>query len=229
MGGGGWGTSEQKTALSTPPLGREKVRWPGRFIGRYRTFLHGCRHSFRPEHGARMPGIVEDEGLEAQLETLEVELWPRLLEAEGVEQLSRALMSRFPFNGSFGLEWRKVRDVTTRPAPPEPPADARLTEYGFLACVGVPEVMAFLAACLQQNDITAERVGLISFSVGSEYEMDLSVLPHVLQVVADLPEHRYVFALDYSWCLMWSDEEDLFFGLARNVLETVPRFAKTYG
>jgi len=47
--------------------------------------------------------------------------------------------------------------------------------------------------------------------------------------VADLPEHRYVFALDYSWCLMWSDEEDLFFGLARNVLETVPRFAKTYG
>jgi hypothetical protein len=53
-----------------------------------------------------MPGIVEDEGLEAQLETLEVELWPRLLEAEGVEQLSRALMSRFPFNGSFGLEWR---------------------------------------------------------------------------------------------------------------------------
>jgi len=116
--------------------------------------------------------------------------------------LSAVLRSRFPF--TLGrVDWRFVPGSTTKE---ESPIELdRDTE--------VDHAVAFLLQCLESAKHDPKFVAVVGDNTDEEYEVLLSDLPELLRDI-DKPEHKYVFALDGSWCLLWSLEGQLGFGIA---------------
>lgn len=137
----------------------------------------------------------------------------RVRRIEG-SRLSRLLISNFPCVAGR-IDWRKARDVIEYPAPPSRALGANVVESGFQTSTYASTVSSFLLACLERHRISAEWVAFVGDSMESEYEVELSAVPEVLKAVAEVPDHKYIFGLDGSWCLMWSFEDDLYFGLRR--------------
>ncbi len=139
------------------------------------------------------------------------ELGDRLRRVDG-DRLSRLLTSSFPFTVGR-LDWQKARSVIEHPAPLARANGANVSPDGFHTSAYVREVVSFFRDCTKRNNTADEWVAFVSESVTAEYEVKLSAVPDLLATVADVPDHKYVFGLDGSWCLMWSFEDDLYFGL----------------
>jgi hypothetical protein len=146
--------------------------------------------------------------VEQQLESL---LRERLRKAEGT-RLSRVLMANFPCTAGR-VDWRKARDVLERPAPPARAHGANISSEGFQTSAYVAEVVSFFNECVLRHGIADEWVAFVGDSMDTEYEVALSAAPELLAIVAEVPDHKYIFALTGAWCLMWSFEDDLYFGL----------------
>lgn len=144
-------------------------------------------------------------------EALENALGTRLRRTSG-DRLSRLLMSAFPCTVGR-LDWQRARSVELRPAPKERAHGANLGTGGFETSKYVDDVILFLTSCFVQHDIVDNWVAFVGDDMSVEYEVERAALPDLLRAVADIPDHKYIFALDASWCFMWSLEDDLYFGL----------------
>jgi hypothetical protein len=79
-----------------------------------------------------------------------------------------------------------------------------------LACVA--DVVAFFEECAARHGLTDEWVAFTPDSLEIEYEVQRVALPELLSAVSERADHKYIFALDGSWCSMWSFEDHLYFG-----------------
>jgi len=66
--------------------------------------------------------------------------------------------------------------------------------------------------CLRHRDRPDDWVVYIGDNSDCDYEVKLEAVGELLDEVAEIPEHKYVFPPDASWCFMWSFEDDLHFG-----------------
>jgi hypothetical protein len=144
-------------------------------------------------------------------EQLMVMLGDQLVRADGF-RLSRVLMSRFPCLVGR-IDWRMAREVVERQAPSSRALGANESGCGFQTSSYVDEVVSFFGNCTTRHGITDEWVAFVGDSMDAEYEVKRSAIPALFALVADLPDHKYIFGLDGSWCLMWSFEDNLYFGL----------------
>jgi hypothetical protein len=62
--------------------------------------------------------------------------------------------------------------------------------------------------------IDDKMVGFCSELIDSECMVHVNDLAEFLAIVCDVPDHKYVTSLSGRWCMMWSFEDDLYFGLA---------------
>ncbi len=113
-------------------------------------------------------------------------------------ELSERLMLKFPF--TLGrIDWLRVpRHVSLVLQPSE----------------HVANVLAFLEKELVGAGCVDTWAAYIGDSMDEEYEVERSALPVFLQIIESIPDHKYIFSLDASWCLMWSMECHVDFGLA---------------
>lgn len=143
-------------------------------------------------------------------ERLEGALGARLRRVEG-SRLSDVLTRSF-LCVAGRIDWRRARDVSEKLAPPERAEGANLPGGAFQTSDYVAEVEVFLMECMRRHGLRDEWVGFIGDSMHSDYEVQLSVVPDLLRMVCDIPDHKYIFALDGAWCMMWSFEDDLYLG-----------------
>ena len=128
-------------------------------------------------------------------------LGTRVRQAEGAWR-SYKLMKRFPYLiGS--IDWKRARQVSERHAHEQPPADSGHDPQ---------HVVAFLDECSRKHNLTDEWVAFVGYSFDHEWEVERAALPELLALVSDVADHKYIFALDASWCSMWSFRDELYFG-----------------
>lgn len=123
--------------------------------------------------------------------------------------LSAALASAFPFV-SGRLDWRFVPGAVSRVAPPVRALGANLGPGTLDTRAYVSLVVNFL-----REHVAATPscwLAYIGDNTDLEYKVRFDVLAEWLDEVADTAEHKYIFPLDVAWCLMWSFEDDLYFG-----------------
>lgn len=144
----------------------------------------------------------------------------RLEKALGVQlrrvagsRLDQVLRANFPITCGR-VDWRRVKNLVECAAPAERAQGANRADGGFQTSMYVDVVIAFLDDCLRHASIADAWVGFASDTMlGTEYEVKLTAVHDLLREVAEVPDHKYVFGLDGSWCFMWSFEDDLYFGL----------------
>jgi hypothetical protein len=113
-------------------------------------------------------------------------------------ELSERLMLKFPF--TLGrIDWLSV---------------SRHVSLVLPSSEHVAKVLAFLEKELVSAECVDSWAAYIGDSMDEEYEVERSALPVLLQIVESIPDHKYIFSLDGSWCLMWSMEGHVDFGLA---------------
>jgi len=128
-------------------------------------------------------------------------------------ELSERLKSKFPI--TLGrIDWRWVPGHIYLAPPSEgklsasdPELVSQLSDYHLV-------VLAFFDENLAKAERADSWVAYVGDSMTEEYEVNRSGLLAFIQIVASVADHKYVFALDASWCLMWSMECQLYFGLA---------------
>jgi len=131
----------------------------------------------------------------------------------GDTRLSRALLRRFPF--AVGrVDWTQVPDARFQRAPPERALGANSPDVPFQTSHYLPVVKGFLRKALADYRIEDEWVAFCSDSVDEEFEVRLDSLESLLELSSEVPDHKYLFGMNASWCFMWSMEDDLYFGSA---------------
>jgi hypothetical protein len=139
-------------------------------------------------------------------------LGDRVVRVDG-RSLSPPLDSAFPLVLG-GIDWTKVPGVIQRDAPPERAAGANLGLGTLDTRAYVQQVVSFFASCMSTVGAASDSwVAYSGDNTDAEYKVRLDAVGELLDELADVPEHKYVFALDASWCFMWSFEDDLYFGL----------------
>jgi hypothetical protein len=127
------------------------------------------------------------------------------------EQSDR-LRSKFPLD--FGrIDWQHVpQHIHVAPPWVRKPGENG-PEVPFQSDEYAVEVFSFLEECLTSAERDDPWVAYTGDSMTEEYEVERSALQEFLQIMAFVPDQKYVFALDASWCLMWSMECQMYFGL----------------
>lgn len=125
--------------------------------------------------------------------------------------LSTILSSAFPFVMGR-VDWTQVPDVLFRPAPPERKQGANLGPASLDTKRYAQQVSAFFDDCMRKIGAHDLWVAYVGDDTEPEYKVRLESVGELLDEVADLPEHKYLFALDGSWCFMWNFEDELYFG-----------------
>jgi hypothetical protein len=145
-------------------------------------------------------------------------LGTRLRRAEGAWR-SYLLMKKFPWSAGR-LDWQRARNVVRRPAVArESRNDAGITSKESRGTAEITSVerahdmLRYLNECMREHALTDSWVVFVADSFDHEYEVQWQALPELLQAVRGLRDHRYIFALDVSWCAMWSVEGTFYFGL----------------
>ncbi|MGH7438597.1 MAG: hypothetical protein ACRENE_23155 [Polyangiaceae bacterium] len=127
--------------------------------------------------------------------------------------LSQRLQNAFPF--ALGrIDWRGVRGTRTLWAPAERALGANSPDVPFQTLKYVPVVVAFFDEAIAAQRIDDAWVAFCSDSVEEEFEIERERLAEILALSSEIPDHKYVFSLEGRWCLMWSMEHDLYFGVA---------------
>ena len=112
--------------------------------------------------------------------------------------LSEKLMLKFPF--ALGrIDWLSV---------------PRHVSLALPSSEHVAKVLAFLEKELVSAECVDSWAAYTGDSMDEEYEVERAALPEFLLIVESIPDHKYIFSLDASWCLMWSMEGHVDFGLA---------------
>jgi hypothetical protein len=145
--------------------------------------------------------------IELQIEAV---LRERVRKCSG-NDLSSLLMRKFPC-ASGRIDWRRAKNVVFKPAPPARVTGANTPGGAFQTAEYVHQVSAFLDECWAAYDVADEWVAFVGDSMCSEYEVMRLAVSELLCVVSEVPDHKYVFALDGTWCFMWSFEDDMYFG-----------------
>jgi hypothetical protein len=129
------------------------------------------------------------------------------------EGLSTSLLSAFPFVAGR-IDWTNVPGALFRVAPPERAAGANLGPGTLDTREYVEQVKQFFAECVSGTGNPADYwVVYVGDNGDRDYKVQLGAVGELLDEVADVPEHKYIFPPDASWCFMWSFEDDLHFGL----------------
>jgi hypothetical protein len=153
--------------------------------------------------GGRLEAMTEVEERMAQ------ELGPRLRCAEGAWR-SHILMRRFP-HVVGSIDWHRAHDVSAARA--SDGASHRVSAANETGDeTDCDHAIAFLSECCKRHALTDEWVAFVGYSLDHEYEVQMSALPELLRLVSDVRDHKYIFALDGSWCSMWSRKNELYFG-----------------
>jgi hypothetical protein len=139
-------------------------------------------------------------------------LGQRVIRVDG-EMLSASLLAAFPC--AVGrVDWRKVPGTVFRQAPPERSAGANNGPGTLDTRAYVAEVVRFFRECVSATgDAPDSWVIFIGDNLECDYKVQLSAVGELFEEVADVPQHKYVFPANCSWCFMWSFEDDLYFGL----------------
>jgi hypothetical protein len=123
-------------------------------------------------------------------------------------------MKTFPF--AVGrVDWRRVPEARIQWAPGDRGLGANSPDVPFQTEKYLPVVISFFAGAIAAHGIDDEWVAFCSDSVEEEFEVRRDHVPRVLELSAEVPDHKYVFSLEGRWCFMWSMEDDLYFGLAQ--------------
>jgi len=125
--------------------------------------------------------------------------------------LSPILSSGFPFLVGR-LDWTKVPDASFRPAPPERKHGANLGPESLDTRSYAQQVSAFFNECMLKIGASDSWVAYVGDNTEPEYKVRLDSVGELMDEVSDVPEHKYIFALDASWCFMWDFEDELYFG-----------------
>ena len=128
------------------------------------------------------------------------------------ESLWAALTSAFPF-AAGRPEWSKVPGAQLRAASPERAAGASLGPRSLDTRRDVEEVKTFFERCVSGTE-TRPDDWVVYFGDNSvwDYRVELEAVGELLDEMDEIPENKYVFPPDASWCFMWSFEDDLYFG-----------------
>ncbi len=128
------------------------------------------------------------------------------------ESLSAVLLSAFPFVAGR-IDWTKVPGARRREAPPERLAGANLGPGTLDTRSYVNVVRQFFFECVSETGEPADSwVVYVGDNGDCDYKVQLGAVDELLEQVAEVPEHKYIFSSDASWCFMWSFEDDLYFG-----------------
>ncbi len=115
------------------------------------------------------------------------------------EELGLILLERFPF--LLGrIDWQRVPGAI---------------HGGFTASdprAAVDQVVRFLSDCLVGTRLVLGVVAVFGDAHENEYVVRPEEIRSALLLLEN--EHGYVFPVDGSWCLQWSMEETLHFGIA---------------
>jgi hypothetical protein len=126
--------------------------------------------------------------------------------------LSTSLLSSFPL-AAGRIDWTKVPGALLREAPPERAAGANLGPGTLDTRAYVEQVKQFFSECVLRAGATAEDwVVYVGDNGDCEYRVQLGAVGELLDEIADVPEHKYFFPPDASWCFLWSFGDDLHFG-----------------
>ncbi|HBQ19577.1 MAG TPA: hypothetical protein DEF51_53445 [Myxococcales bacterium] len=138
-------------------------------------------------------------------------LGERVIRVDGA-RVGAIVESAFPF--VLGrIDWRKVPGAQIRVAPPERAAGANCGPGTLDTRSYVEEVKRFFERCVSGTETRPDDwVVYIGDNSDCDYEVKLEAVAELLDEVAEIPEHKYVFPRDASWCFMWSFEDDLHFG-----------------
>lgn len=128
------------------------------------------------------------------------------------ERLSSVLLSAFPFVAGR-IDWTKVPGALIREAPPERAAGANLGPGTLDTRAYVDRVKQFFSECVSGIGPPPDAwLFYIGENGDCDYKVQAGAVAELLDEVADVPEHKYIFPPDASWCFMWSFEDDLHFG-----------------
>ena len=127
------------------------------------------------------------------------------------DRLSKILMSAFPF--AHGVpDWSQALRVVRRDPPPERSRGANAGPDSLDSKQYAAQVVEFFSECMAQYGIVDDWVMYVGDNTEAEYRVRRIAVPMLLDEVADIPEHKYIFSHDAKWCFGWSFSDELSFG-----------------
>lgn len=70
----------------------------------------------------------------------------------------------------------------------------------------------FFKAMVHEYNLREKCVVIGDSAIDKALLMDISTLNTVLQKIIEIPQHHYILASDYSWCLTFTMEQEMAFG-----------------
>ncbi len=78
------------------------------------------------------------------------------------------------------------------------------------------QFLNFMAETINNQSLKGECIVVGDSLIDKALKMDVATLNKVIPYVIEIPQHHYIIAGDFSWCMVFTMEQDMCFGFAKN-------------